>query len=205
MEINFFKSDVDFTNISYDTSQFLFHTILTQTPELEKSFKRFSSNDDIGSPQLFDYGGHIFAPDTIYYIKVLSDLIKFLGPLDNLDIIEIGGGYGGQCKIIYDLFKPNTYIIIDSDQACKFQKEYLEIFGIEPFFNYLDGGNYDLCISSHEFDALDIEMKLRYKAEIIDHSRSGYFITNQAIFEFFPPSEIKPGQSDNLIFFKRNL
>ena len=38
------------------------------------------------------------SPNTLKYIKVLMDLKKHWKTLDNMEICEIGVGYGGQCR-----------------------------------------------------------------------------------------------------------
>ena len=35
------------------------------------------------------------------YITVMNRIVELFGPLDKLRICEIGGGYGGQAKVIF--------------------------------------------------------------------------------------------------------
>jgi len=52
-------------------------------------------------------------------------MIELFGLLDDAKIVEIGGGYGGQCKIIYDCFEPISYLMIDLGELLKLQEKYL--------------------------------------------------------------------------------
>ena len=64
------------------------------------------TNDEQGNavlelyPEPFGY----ISPSSLRYIKVLIELEKLFGNLDNKNIVEIGVGYGGQCKLINDYF-----------------------------------------------------------------------------------------------------
>ena len=80
----------------------------------------FKSNDKYGSPFVFDYPGvENISPTTLRYIKVLSDLKKHFGPLDGMNICEIGVGYGGQCRIINSMYRPSTYTLVDIRPALR--------------------------------------------------------------------------------------
>lgn len=75
-------------------------------PMLIRQFlDKFVTSEKVGGPATYLYHRINFSPTTLRYIKVLSDLIKHFLPLE-IDIVELGCGYGGQCKIIHDLFKP---------------------------------------------------------------------------------------------------
>lgn len=76
------------------------------------------TNDFYGTPTMHRYGNKRFSTSTLQYIGVLSNLIKYFGSLDGMRICEIGGGYGGQCRTIYDIFTPQCYHIIDLPEVC---------------------------------------------------------------------------------------
>lgn len=132
----------------------------------------FLENDIIGSPLVYDYHNQLselkmniyhISPTTLRYICFGLKILEYVkqNSKDEIDIVEIGGGYGGQCKILYDLFKVNnirikSYTIIDLDGVSKLQNKYLTKLGltniitlsntecIEKLYN-----NYDLCISNY--------------------------------------------------------
>ena len=53
---------------------------------------------------------------------MLSDLRALLGSLDDLDIIEIGGGYGGQCFVTSVVHSPKSYTLVDLEPCLALQK-----------------------------------------------------------------------------------
>src|SRR5438876_1073823 len=75
----------------------------------------FRRNDNCGSPRTHDFGGDIgpMAPTTLRYIKILSDLETWFGSLGGKRVVEIGGGYGGQCAVIKTRFRVSSYTLID--------------------------------------------------------------------------------------------
>lgn len=104
-----FKRDPFFTlfaeNTSVEEGLVCLELIRARYPDLLSHMEQFRQNDDLGSPitASFDTIGSI-SPTTLMYMKILGELRKEFGDLENMRIIEIGGGYGGQCKIISDLF-----------------------------------------------------------------------------------------------------
>lgn len=111
-----------------------------------------STNDNYGRPKRFTYGKWILSPTTLQYVYVLQRLVDMFGSLEDMRIIEIGGGYGGQCKIIHDYCKPRTYGIVDLNEVCFLQVKYLERFGINIFSwsgNFTIPYKSDLVISNY--------------------------------------------------------
>lgn len=158
-DIKNFKRDPRLTKIfehaSIEQGSAYLSLILKQTPEL---FKYNFTNDLYGNPYLYEYileGGY-FSPSTLQYIGVLSNLVTKFGSLDGMRIVEIGGGYGGQCRTVLDVFKPNEYRIIDLYEVTRLQAAYLS-----------DANNSD-CI------------RLDYK---IPDNNYGLFISNYALSE----------------------
>ena len=63
--------------------------------------EEFKKNDLVGNPIMSTYDGiGEISPTTTRYIKILSDLEQEFDSLNNLNICEIGVGYGGLCRII---------------------------------------------------------------------------------------------------------
>src|SRR5712692_3760421 len=62
---------------------------------------------------------------TIRYFYTYWLIEQLIGPLDKKDIVEIGGGYGGQCKAIYIACEPNSYLIYDLPEVQMLQDKYL--------------------------------------------------------------------------------
>ena len=120
-------------------------------------------------------------------ISVVSNLLDRFGSLDGFNIIEIGGGYGGQCKIICDIFSIKRYTIIDLPEASNLQNKYLKYFGLENKINtysYLNGHTekkYDLVISNYALSEVSKSLQIEYWKKILVNSNRGYLTCNKPI------------------------
>lgn len=145
------------------------------------NLKIFEKNDALGNPYQFEYGGAVLSPTTMRYIKVLSDLVCLFGGLDYLNIVEIGVGYGGQCKLINDLFKPSSYTLVDLPEVLSLSDKYLSKCNVpHTLRNATDASiiKYDLCISNYAFTEISREYQDFYADYIIKYSDSGYITCN---------------------------
>lgn len=144
----------------------------------------FVTSDDVGNPFTYQYDGLDvkIAATTLRYIKTLAELINLFGTLEDKDIIEIGGGYGGQCKIIYDYVKPRSYTLVDLPTALPLAKRYLKRFGIKDVaFKTPDDvfeNIYSLCISNYAFSEFERDYQNLYIDKIINKSIRGYMLCN---------------------------
>ena len=84
-------------------------------------------NDVMGSPILHNCR----SAGTLRYMKVLQDIDKQVGLAStDASVIEIGGGYGGQC-LVFNIMGIEDYTIIDLPEANELQRKYLEENDIE--------------------------------------------------------------------------
>ena len=172
--------------VSYAEGNQYAEIIKKQYPELILNFEKFKTSDTVGNPIMSDYNtlGTI-APTTLRYIKVAGDLNKLFGSLDNYSIVEIGGGYGGQCKIIADLFKYKNYTIIDLPEMLELAKKYLQSRGVENI-TYLTPDQalfdhpIDLVISNYAFSELTDYWRDIYSKNILACAQRGYLTCTDA-------------------------
>jgi putative sugar O-methyltransferase len=145
---------------------------------------KFLTNDLIGNPLIYYYPEieKTVSPTTLRYIKVLIDLISVFGDIDFLDIVEIGGGYGGQCKIIQDYKQQRSYTLIDLSEVLNLCGKYLSSNKIRNFIlqssdidNIIE---YDLCISNYAFTEIDRFYQNIYVEKVIKHSTHGFITCN---------------------------
>lgn len=158
--------------------------IKKEFPFMLRHIDKFITSDDIGNPIKY-YDKVIqrsISATTCRYIKILAEMIDFFGRLDDMDIIEIGGGYGGQCKIIYDYVTPRSYTIVDLVEPCKLTAKCLGYFGIKNVIlktpDDLFDKSYSLCISNYSFTEFDRKYQDFYAEKIIKNSDKGYMICN---------------------------
>ena len=116
---NNFKNQSDFTSILEHVS---FEQGLKYIDEIKKyewkslPWNKFLENDKLGNPNVFNYLNQLnnitlsnfnISPTTLRYICFGLHIVKYIKHLGKkeLNIVEIGGGYGGQCKILLDLLE----------------------------------------------------------------------------------------------------
>lgn len=151
--------------------------------DLLKYFPKFQENDKFGSPIVFPYSVGNFSPTTLRYVKVLADLKNFFTSLKDLAVVEIGGGYGGQCKIISDVYAVSAYAIIDLDVVVPLIKRYLAALNVECYCvltqsQVNNSKRYDLVISNYAFSELPKNLQRQYTDEILAHAQRGYITCN---------------------------
>jgi putative sugar O-methyltransferase len=158
--------------------------LLEQSPELEPTLPLLRANDRLGSPLTCDYeAAGTFSPTTLRYAKVLSDLLTLFGTLDGMHVVEIGGGYGGQCLVLSLVAKPASYTLIDLDPVLDLQETYLRRAGVRGArFVSPDRvhkhGTYDLVISNYAFSECARPTQEQYMEWVLQRSTRGYVTYN---------------------------
>lgn len=210
---NVFKSNPDYNqvleHVTIDFGLDYLNVIKRENPQLlEKPYiDKFKENDLYGNGYIHNYDGLLISPSTLRYIKVLSDLINIYGDLKGFKIAEIGGGYGGQCKIIKDYFEIKDYHIIDLESVNRLSEKYLDKLKVKNVrfstSNTLNEENYNLVISNYAYTELDRGLQDLYKIKIIDKSDNGY-ITCNFINGFIPGSVFPTYTKEELLNLKVN-
>lgn len=155
-------------------------------PVLLEYMDRFASSDTIGNPQSYHYRIDKTEIDisstTLRYIKVLADLMNLFGSLNNMNIVEIGSSYGGQCKIINDIQKFKSYTLIDLPDVLALSEKYLNLHNVNNFIlrdiNDISDLDYNLCISNYAFTEVERNYQDLYVEKIIKKSSKGYITCN---------------------------
>lgn len=157
--------------------------IIRKGPLDLSKIKLLRTNDEQGTPTLETYGDELFdniSPSTIRYIKVLSDLIHSYGGLDDFNIVEIGIGYGGQCKLINDYSKIQSYSLVDLPEVLNLAKRYLSKYDYKSVNKWAGEGDveYDLVISNYAITECNREVQRNYIENIVNKSAHGYITCN---------------------------
>jgi putative sugar O-methyltransferase len=148
---------------------------------LLSNIEKYKTNDNFGGPIKHDYDNFgKMSPTTLRYIKVLGDIVNNFGDLDGLDIVEIGCGYGGQSKIIFDTYNVKSYTFIDLPVVLNLIKIYLSNFNIDvnklifKDINQLtDNEKYDLFISNYAYTECSENVRNTYFEKVISKSKMG--------------------------------
>lgn len=142
-------------------------------------------NDNIGNPEkfLYDKIPKPVSPTSLRYIKVQLDLENLFGRenLEKFRIVEIGGGYGGQCLISNTRIHYSDWQIFDLKEATQLQTKYLNNFVPKhrfKCFDYIFPVKPDLVISNYAFSEINREIQQEYLDKIIKNAVRGYMIFN---------------------------
>jgi len=125
----------------------------------------------------------------LHSLLILEDMKKY--KLNNVDIIEIGGGYGGLCFFIHNIaplyeIKINSYTIFDLSEVSLLQEKYLNELNIKKVcFYQLDNfnnlKNNSFLISNYAFSEISMSIQNEYSKKIINPYTNFGFITWNAI------------------------
>lgn len=140
-------------------------------------------NDSLGGPVTFNYDevGNI-SSTTIRYIKNTSDIITKFG--DSFDsIVEIGGGYGGLCKVLSSFVKFEQYLLLDLEECNLLSRKYLSHFNLPTLSHRSEeideiDENFDLLISNYAFSECHKEVQQDYIERFIKKSNNFYITHN---------------------------
>lgn len=172
------------------------NAIKEQTPELMEHLDKFRTNDTVGTPNLTTFAVKMpgnpqqigdLSSTTMQYIRVLSDLIGFFDNMDGLKIVEIGAGYGGQCKIINDYVNFSEYICFEMPEPSQLVRKYLDHFKIKnsvsidayEFYDNPFDISCDLVISNFAFSEQSRHIQDCYLKHIINSADRGYLWMNE--------------------------
>lgn len=162
---------------------------------------KFSTSDKFGKPKnliKFKCNKEYFemSPTTLRYVNNIMNIIDLFGknaliPSNENIIVEIGGGYGGECKIANDLaskfFRVNrnlNWSIFDLKSSELLISRWLNTFNYKASLNPdVDSfKSISLVISNAAFSEMERELQEKYFNEIILKAETGYFIENFGIF-----------------------
>lgn len=153
--------------------------------EVLKNLNKFKENDNYGNPDIheFDDLGEV-SPTTVRYIKNTFDIINHFGS-DIGNIVEIGGGYGGLCKVLSGAIHFSNYLIFDLEEPNMLSKKYLSKFDdldgrvqsltLEEL-GEIDG--IDLLISNYAFSEVSLDVQEEYYENVIKKSKNIYMVFN---------------------------
>ena len=147
-------------------------------------------NDKYGKTNKYQYQNFITcSPSNLRYILhsllILEDMKKH--KINNIDIIEIGGGYGGLCLFINNIaplynININSYTIFDLLEASQLQEKYLNALNVKKVHfcqldNFNNLKNNSFLISNYAFSEISKELQIEYIEKIINPYTTFGFLT----------------------------
>lgn len=152
---------------------------------LLESARLICASDTVGTPKRYDYPDVGRAsPTTLRYLKVANDLAKDFGMLTGMDIVEIGIGYGGQCRVLSSLYRPGHYSLVDLPPVLKLAERFLSESLVDSPRRFISAYGVpdmasDLVVSNYAFSELRRDVQEMYMSRVVDKSRRGYMTFNQ--------------------------
>jgi hypothetical protein len=151
-------------------------------------------NDKIGNPIKSKIKYLYNSPSNLRYIFHAHLILTHIGSLNlnNLNIVEVGGGYGGLCLAIYYFSKfynvsIEKYNIIDLNSVIKLQKKYLTTLEFENInnVNFIDSNTFGgtintenlFLISNYCFSEISLELQKEYTNKVLNPYVSHGFLT----------------------------
>lgn len=207
---NNFKQNIAYTYMleqHWETTEHIgshiIHSLIKNFKPVLKTlpWDKYRENDSLGNPRIHNYtqlaefvDNCYFTHTTLRYVLYSLYIWRMLKDKElneNFSVIEIGGGYGGQCKILFDTFSklfPNLnihYTLLDLKPVSEMQRKYLGKLGLKnvEFYtesNYPKNKKYDLCISEYCIGEIGLEYQFEYIENIVFKSRNIFFLWNHS-------------------------
>jgi putative sugar O-methyltransferase len=161
-----------------------------QNPNLYLNFPKTHPNDLVGQPRKYEFfQGADISPTTIRYLSVASEIQSIFGSNLSGNVVEIGGGYGGQCSIFQDFFKPREYAIYDLPNVQRLIEKYLTKIGqsqnvVFPEYGQSSKKSINFAISNYAFSELPRQVQIWYLENVLKYSEAGYMIMNSGRTDF---------------------
>ena len=178
-------------HVTADQGRQYLDIVLKDNPAILQHLDQFRENDRYGNPITSNYGPYgEFSPTTLRYLKVLSDLLTIHGDLSNMNIIEIGGGYGGQANVISRFCGFRSYAIVDLKPCLGLARRYLDINKVKNV-KYLqmdelaEDASYDLLISNYAFSECTRGIQETYFKKALSRTKRAYLTCNNINPKYF--------------------
>jgi len=160
--------------------EYLEHINLINQYTQEDIINYCKENDKYGNSEKFDYGFITTSPTNFRYILHSFLILKHLNELDKkeINIVEIGCGYGGLCLALNYFSKKmnitiNNYYLIDLPDISNLQKLYLNNYSIDSSLHYHNAFNY-----GSDIDNNDLFLISNYCFSEISHENQQNYIKN---------------------------
>jgi hypothetical protein len=128
-----------------------------------------------------------------WYTRFLIDKLLYKHRIKT--IVEIGGGYGGMCRVMSETKDLDDYIIIDLPEVGELQNRYLKQYSVDATIQ--SGMNSifhaDLCISWCAWSELSLPLRKEYAEKVISKCDHIFICSNynleedrQILLPYFP-------------------
>ena len=189
-DLSYFKSNRDYKGIlehcGYNEALYYYDLLMQRIKNGEiidnKLIDKFKENDKLGAGDTIEceYFGKI-GRSTLKYAVIAYQLKDLVNHTKDLKVLEIGGGYGGQMKLMCDILDISEIFMIDIPVVLELQKKYLNYHKIKantvhPYkVESLYNTEFDLVVSNHAVCELEKTIQDSY-IPLINSSQHGYIL-----------------------------
>uniref|UniRef100_A0A6C0L9H4 Sugar O-methyltransferase n=1 Tax=viral metagenome TaxID=1070528 RepID=A0A6C0L9H4_9ZZZZ len=150
-------------------------------------------NDSIGSPLTSIYGALQTSPTNLRYILHAFLIMRHMLSvgISTVDIVEVGGGYGGLCLALHFFAKKYTisiasYTIVDLKEALYLQEKYLKAVLPNVEVTFVDASTFGsaittqnmFLISNYCFSEISAEFQKQYIQTLFPKVSHGFMAWN---------------------------
>ena len=169
--------------VTYEQGNAYLSIIVQKYADLLPKMDGLRKSDLIGNPRTFEYPSiGSFSPTTLCYVKTAGELKEIFGDLNGKKILEIGGGYGGQCAILNELFALSSYTLVDLVEPLALAQKTLEQRGVKNVRFWkpeeIRGEEFDLVISHYAFTESCPSLQKKYIQTLFSRAKMGYLVCN---------------------------
>ena len=157
-------------------------------------YDTIKENDSYGQPNKFKYTEEIECSPTNFRYIYHSFLILSHMKEKCVNIVEIGGGYGGLCLYLYKLaplfnITIQSYTIFDIEHVVDLQKKYLVQFNISIDAYTLNSSftikDNSFLISNYAFSEISDSLQKTYIQKVVSKCNHGFLVWNHInLYEF---------------------
>jgi hypothetical protein len=215
-DLSFFKSRDEYTymleHVTPSEGKAYLDLILRVTPITEDMTSSFCKlNDSLGNPQKTDYSCGLVSPSNLRYIfqsHLILSHIEQVQENEPVDLVELGGGYGGLCLALHffaPLYKVNirSYSIVDLPEIIILQNLYLGILAPHLRVKFYESTRFGadipvsraFFVSNYAFSEIPMDLQKQYIKYLFPKISHGFITWNAIpVYEFGFPLQIREEQ-----------
>lgn len=167
-------------------------TIRDAVPHTDLTPELFAG--DIGRPPTLTLSdGRKISPTMLRYAAISRDLGRRF-QMHHANVVEIGCGFGGQRKVIWDHYESGgLYVAIDIQPMRNVAERYMDQMGVPAHFAPCESGNLlpfkgswsnTLLISNYALSEMERATQEMYFDKVIRHCPRGYMLCNNPDKDF---------------------
>jgi len=211
--LSYFKNHPNFTDIlehvSPEQGAMYLHYIRTMTTVTDEQITDFAAlNDSVGAPTKVTYESMNLSPSNLRYVlhaHLILTHIQTLSKTEGVDLVEVGGGYGGLCLAIHKFapnynVKINSYTIVDLPEIGRLQSLFFNRIDPTLSVSIVDATTYgstipqtDLfLISNYCFSEISGTNQAEYRKNLFPKVSHGFMAWNMIpLYDFGFPCRVE--------------